>query len=485
MNIILKTFLISFILIGINYPVFADGKTKIEVNVYIQPIERNLNTKEIKMMKGIAERQWSIQNEKAMKVDYIKDVIDSLKQSKYDKAIEQCKIGLSYQDYIKNVKIYYHYLGLAYLKKQNYIKAIENYNIAINNYKDNSPEIFYERGLARLQIDDYEGAKEDYIKAISLGLNIGTKMVTGENVYNYTINNTPERSKNTNILTYFILPTMNNYGKTITESYLIKKGKYESTLDFYSKKIKGNQNDVTAYNNRGVYYLLNNDYENALSDFQSATKLNPNIKEPYFNLALLYYTLEKYESAKSNLNKFIEIQIQEKQSSNQTSKNNEYILEILTANIELKLQNIDIANNFYNKYKTNDFANSYEWLNKLDMDYLPLLEGKAYQYIVTKKYKKALNTLRDVLTLEYKCMDNISTTRGKYFYFFSNQDFNIDEKYEVKENNYIYSNMALIYYKLGKSNMAKHYINLAKNNAFKMNDIVTYKKIIKTYNLIK
>ena len=139
MNIILKTFLISFILIGINYPVFADGKTKIEVNVYIQPIERNLNTKEIKMMKGIAERQWSIQNEKAMKVDYIKDVIDSLKQSKYDKAIEQCKIGLSYQDYIKNVKIYYHYLGLAYLKKQNYIKAIENYNIAINNYKDNSP----------------------------------------------------------------------------------------------------------------------------------------------------------------------------------------------------------------------------------------------------------------------------------------------------------------------------------------------------------
>ena len=34
-----------------------------------------------------------------------------------------------------------------YLKKQNYIKAIENYNIAINNYKDNSPEIFYERGL--------------------------------------------------------------------------------------------------------------------------------------------------------------------------------------------------------------------------------------------------------------------------------------------------------------------------------------------------
>ncbi len=246
MNIILKIFLISFILIGINYPVFANEKTKIEVNVYmqLQPIERNLNTKEIKMMKGIAERQWSIQNEKVMKVDYIKDVIESLKQAKYDKEIEQCKIGLSYQDYIKNVEIYYHDLGLAYLKKQNYIKAIENYNIAINNYKDNSPEIFYERGLARLQIDDYEGAKEDYIKAISLGLSIGTKMVTGENVYNYTINNTLERSKNTNILAYFILPTMNNYGKTITESYLIKKGKYESSLDFYSKKIKGNQNDV-------------------------------------------------------------------------------------------------------------------------------------------------------------------------------------------------------------------------------------------------
>lgn len=52
MNIILKIFLISFILIVINYPVFADGKTKIEVNVYmqLQPIERNLNTKEIKMI---------------------------------------------------------------------------------------------------------------------------------------------------------------------------------------------------------------------------------------------------------------------------------------------------------------------------------------------------------------------------------------------------------------------------------------------------
>lgn len=40
-------------------------------------------------------------------------------------------------------------MGFAYLKKDDLIHSIINFNISIDKYKNNEPEIFYERGLAR------------------------------------------------------------------------------------------------------------------------------------------------------------------------------------------------------------------------------------------------------------------------------------------------------------------------------------------------
>lgn len=115
-----------------------------------------------------------------MKIDYIKDALNSIKRQNYDEAIDNCLKGLSYANYSNNsekiIPKYYHYIGFAYLKNDDLVHSIANYNISINKYKNKEPEIFYERGLARYKIKDHEGAIEDFDKAVSLGLNLNNTL---------------------------------------------------------------------------------------------------------------------------------------------------------------------------------------------------------------------------------------------------------------------------------------------------------------------
>ncbi len=76
-----KIFLISFLLI-LNYQTCIAENILIENHVYIEsvPVYYEIQTKNIKMMKGIAERQWNEQNEKYIKYDYEKLGIEAIQK---------------------------------------------------------------------------------------------------------------------------------------------------------------------------------------------------------------------------------------------------------------------------------------------------------------------------------------------------------------------------------------------------------------------
>lgn len=497
MKIILKTvFLLSILNFLTVLPSFSVDT--VEVKIYVQQVEKNIDNSGIEMMKMIGERQWAMQNETTMKVDYSKEIITAIKQGDYDNAIKLCYIGLDkYEKYVSKTVIgnYYKYIGFSYLQKQNYSKAIENYNIALK-YTTNDEYLYYERGFARLKINDFEGAKEDFNKSITLGLEIGSELLNGNKTYNYlNEKQTVLNNENINIIDYFVMPLMNKYGKLALINTNIKKGEYESVLDFYEARIKNGYKLAETYNNRGVYYLEKQDYEYALKDFQESIKINDKLKEPYFNIALTYYSTGQYEQAIQNLDKFFDLQAKSTKNnsvykygtseSQSYSNQDKFIDEILKANIELKLQKNNIANAIFDKYKVDKFSEK----NKLSLEYLPLLEGKVFELINIDKYKKAINLLESLKTADYYYRGETGLKeRGKYFYNFTPEDENFidySKGYEVIENAYLLSNIALLEYSLKKQEKAIEHINKAKRLAFNFNNFDLYGQIIKTYNLIK
>lgn len=496
---------ISFINILLFFVPAYSANLTVETNVYIEYScpEYIINNRHIKMMKEIGARQWAAQNETAMKIDYTIDALNSLKNQNYDEAIENCIKGLQYANYSNNsekrIAKYYQYIGFSYLKKDDLVHSITNYNISINKYKNNDPIIFYERGLARYKINDFKGAIEDYNKSIDFGLNSAETLANGDKIVNYKeeiLNNKDLYTKdnNFNILDYYIMPVMTNYGKLVFLGKNCKKGEYERIYDYYTKMINNKTSKLAeVYNNRGVYYLEQNFYNKAIDDFQNAIKIAPQQKETYFNLALVYYSMENYKEAKKNLDNYFELCKNNQNNSivgnygstkfEDNNSKNTFISQILKANIDLKLGKINETFSIYDIYKTNKFSEVLS-SNKLPMDYLPLLEGNAYQFISTRKFKQAKKYLFNLLTAYYDNYDGIGKTRGKYFYYFPQDDFDIDKKYNTIENSYIFANIAIIEYLAKNNKSALEYINIAKELAFKTNEIDLYKNMINIYNFI-
>jgi|GEM_PF-5265767 len=464
------------------------------------------------MMKNIGTRQWIMQNEGYMKTDYTKDAIKALKEGKYDETIELCFKTFNYPSLLSKSTIAdcFHYIGLAYLKKLDYTKSIYYYNISIEKYKElhlYNKDVYYERGLARQKINDYEGAKEDYEKAVSFGMKTGNKLLNDDITYDFTKDISKEQYSNFNIMDYFIMPDMNKYGKLAYISGNIKKDKDEDDLHFYNELLKNDYKSAEKYNNRGVYYLEEKDYQKALDDFTETIKKDSTIIEPYYNLALLYYQIEEYQKAKEYLDKYLRFQnnLPEKYIvyknggviSYSYQDMNTYIDEILKANIELKLQNYDIANSIYKKYNKMEYFDGYSFSQrkyKLCMELLPLSEGSVYQYINLGKYKKAYYALNAHLTSNY-CLDVYNNSPDKEDHFerwhkwSPPQDDRTYYAYKVIDNAYIMNNIALLEYVMGIDKKkwrisAIQDINEAKDIAWQLNDIELYKHIIRTYNLI-
>jgi tetratricopeptide (TPR) repeat protein len=190
------------------------------------------------------------------------------RQKKYKEAIENIL------DAINNKfggAIVLEFLGRNYYFDGNYVRAIENFNIAIN-LDNNFALAFNNRGNAfYFYKKEYDLAFKDYTKAIELNPNLSQAYGNRGNVFYYD------------------------------------KKEYDSAFKDYTKAIELDPNVAGAYNNRGLTFYFKKEYDLAIKDFDKAIELNPNYPEAYSSRGLTFYDKKEYDLAIKDFNKAIEL----------------------------------------------------------------------------------------------------------------------------------------------------------------------------------
>jgi tetratricopeptide (TPR) repeat protein len=188
-------------------------------------------------------------------------------------------IGYSYVvDRSKNIRVLVIFIMIAYVillafmtssRIRIWHDSLTLWNNVISRH-DNFSIPYINRGSAKEELDDYEGALEDYNKAISLS---------------------PE-----------LFLSYNNRGNIF---YRLKD--FEGALKDYNKAISLNSNYYLAYDNRGTVHLEFGNIGDAIKDYNKAVSLNPDFDETYYNRGVAKARLGDFQAALIDYDKAIEI----------------------------------------------------------------------------------------------------------------------------------------------------------------------------------
>ncbi len=177
-----------------------------------------------------------------------------------------------------------------------------------------SAQFFINRGVDKLDAEDYEGAISDFTEAIKINPKNG-------DVY---------------------------YNRGIAKEDLED---YKGAISDYTEAIRINSKDGDAYNNRGNAKLNLEDYKGAISDFTEAIKINPKHEFAYSNRGIAKENLEDYKGAISDFTEAIKINPKDGESYMDRSFNKESIGDIKGAVFD-KNKGLEIfAKNIKNKVK--------------------------------------------------------------------------------------------------------------------------------------
>ena len=189
------------------------------------------------------------------------------------------------------VSVAYYNRGVGKFNLKDYQGAINDYNKTIQLQPDYA-EAYHNRGEAKVQLQDYAGAIEDLTTAIALKPQYADAYFT--------------RAKAKNKLKDYE-GAIDDFTKTLdlkpdqTDAYFDRANSrsriqdYEGALKDLSRVIAFRPDSAVAYNNRGIVRAILGDYENAINDFNRAIRLRPDYKEARDNRerAKSYLTQDK------------------------------------------------------------------------------------------------------------------------------------------------------------------------------------------------
>ncbi|MGD2034053.1 MAG: tetratricopeptide repeat protein [Bacteroidales bacterium] len=149
--------------------------------------------------------------------------------------------------------------GQLMVLEDRFAEAVEQLTLAIK--KDSLLSYaYYYRGIARANLNDLDGAAEDYLKARDLD------------------------KENINVL---------KEGAMI----LSKLEDYDAAIENYNKLLELDPSNTEAFLNRGNFKMKILDFEGAIKDYSDALTLDDKLAEAYFNRGKSYANTEAYESA--------------------------------------------------------------------------------------------------------------------------------------------------------------------------------------------
>lgn len=166
-------------------------------------------------------------------------------------------------------KPYFYYRGRDYIVAGRYRDAIESLNILLRNQPDEH-EGYFLRGVAKYNLEDLNGALNDFSKALE-------EYPAYTQAYQY---------------------------RAIVRS---RMGLYNEALDDFAKAVEIRPNNAPVYYSRGVTYFLNRQFDRSISDFTKFLKLEPTQPEGYTSRGTSYLYMGDTLAAINDYNKAIKV----------------------------------------------------------------------------------------------------------------------------------------------------------------------------------
>jgi len=217
----------------------------------------------------------------------------------------------SYDDYSKAISIQpdsalaYHYRAILLFRMAYSDEAIYDNTKALEFADNDSLRLmcFVNRGNAKQQKRDFQGAFEDFSRAYLLDTsNIGT--------LNNMATSMDELGRRDEAIRYFkqIIASDSSFiGAYVNLGFQYNKiGKYKEALDYFNKALTIENDESFSLNNRGLtkYYLK--DYTGALKDINKSISIYAGNAYAYKNRALVYLAQDKKDMACLDLQKAVE-----------------------------------------------------------------------------------------------------------------------------------------------------------------------------------
>jgi tetratricopeptide (TPR) repeat protein len=219
-----------------------------------------------------------------------------------------------------------YYLATAYLKMGNPAKAESTFD-AILGLRKNEMDAYYLRGVARLEQDNYTGAKEDFDVVIDKypkdcdklidivdALNQNGYGEIGKDYLNNMLTDYGNRLSDYDLgrVYYYLgeyaqacryLETAKGEGSADACLYLGKSyeatGDYNYAISVYNDYLVKDTTNASVYNQMGLCKIKMSDYQGALEAFQSAMQIEDNgmMQTLAFNEIVAYEHLGEFKQA--------------------------------------------------------------------------------------------------------------------------------------------------------------------------------------------
>ena len=239
-----------------------------------------------------------------------------------------------------NQSLVYFYRGYAYMLKDDYDRALADFNHAIERQptfaeayenrvlihvakgdysqaladanqviqlKPDGSMAYNNRGLIYIQMDDYDRAIADFSQALKLGIDAkdssGTMLPDGQQLGAFNPSNRDVHVVN------LLFTELSDYLVYSNRGYAyLSKQDYDRALADFNHAITLQPKRVLAYLNRAVVYFKKQDYDRALADLNHAIERQPTFALAYWKRADVYYLKDDYDRALADLNQAITLQ---------------------------------------------------------------------------------------------------------------------------------------------------------------------------------
>lgn len=211
-------------------------------------------------------------------------------------------IILSYKDFTKAINHYpdsataYYFRGIFFIRILRSDLSIEDFSQALNLMTNDSMllETYLNRGIAKQQKRDFQGAFEDYYNAYLLD----TNNVESMNNMATVLDDLGRRDETIRYLKRCVQLKPKYIGGWINLGYHYSVlTRYPEALEYLNKAVDLEPDNAIALSNRAYTRLMLEDYQGALSDINKSIELYPGNSYAYRNRALICIAMEDRQKA--------------------------------------------------------------------------------------------------------------------------------------------------------------------------------------------